>query len=39
MPELRKDPVTRRWVIIATGRGKRPTDFVKKDIVLIRIEK
>ncbi|MGH9660747.1 MAG: galactose-1-phosphate uridylyltransferase [Bryobacteraceae bacterium] len=27
MPELRKDPVTGRWVIIATGRSKRPTDF------------
>ncbi|MEW6620474.1 MAG: galactose-1-phosphate uridylyltransferase [bacterium] len=29
MPELRKDPVTNRWVIIATERAKRPTDFVK----------
>ncbi len=28
MPELRKDPVIGRWVIIATERGKRPTDFV-----------
>jgi len=27
MPELRKDPVIGRWVIIATERGKRPTDF------------
>jgi UDPglucose--hexose-1-phosphate uridylyltransferase len=27
MPELRKDPVTGRWVIISTGRSKRPTDF------------
>lgn len=27
MPELRKDPVVGRWVIIATERGKRPTDF------------
>jgi len=26
--ELRKDPVISRWVIIATERGKRPTDFV-----------
>jgi len=26
--ELRKDPVIGRWVIIATDRGKRPTDFV-----------
>ncbi|MBI4460150.1 MAG: galactose-1-phosphate uridylyltransferase, partial [Acidobacteria bacterium] len=28
MPELRKDPVTGRWVIIATDRAKRPSDFV-----------
>lgn len=27
MPELRKDPITGRWVIIATERAKRPTDF------------
>lgn len=27
MPELRKDPVTNRWVIIATERAKRPSDF------------
>jgi len=27
MPELRKDPVTGRWVIIATERRKRPSDF------------
>ena len=27
MPELRKDPVIERWVIISTERGKRPTDF------------
>ena len=27
MPELRKDPVIGRWVIIATERAKRPTDF------------
>ncbi len=33
MPELRKDPVTRRWVIIASERGKRPSDFVKTEIV------
>ncbi len=28
MPQLRKDPVLGRWVIIATEREKRPTDFV-----------
>ena len=27
MPELRKDPVIGRWVIIATERGKRPSDY------------
>lgn len=27
MPELRKDPITHRWVIIATERAKRPQDF------------
>ncbi len=27
MPELRKDPVIGRWVIISTERGKRPHDF------------
>ncbi len=27
MPELRKDPITGRWVIISTERGKRPSDF------------
>lgn len=27
MPELRKDPVVGRWVIICTERGKRPNDF------------
>lgn len=27
MPELRKDPVIGRWVIISTERGKRPMDF------------
>lgn len=27
MPELRRDPIIGRWVIIATERGKRPVDF------------
>ena len=27
MSELRKDPVTGRWVIISTDRRKRPNDF------------
>lgn len=28
MPELRKDPIIGRWIIIASERGKRPTDFI-----------
>lgn len=27
MPELRKDPISGRWVIISVERGKRPSDF------------
>ena len=29
MPELRKDPVIGRWVIIATERGARPSEIVQ----------
>jgi UDPglucose--hexose-1-phosphate uridylyltransferase len=28
MSELRKDPISGRWVIISVERGKRPTDFM-----------
>jgi UDPglucose--hexose-1-phosphate uridylyltransferase len=28
MPELRKDPITGRWVVVSTERQKRPNDFV-----------
>ncbi|MFA4874101.1 MAG: galactose-1-phosphate uridylyltransferase, partial [bacterium] len=31
MPELRKDPIVSRWVIIATERSKRPSDLAKPD--------
>ncbi len=31
MPELRKDPIVQRWVIIATERAKRPMDFPPPD--------
>jgi UDPglucose--hexose-1-phosphate uridylyltransferase len=31
MPELRKDPVVGRWVIISTERAKRPSDFVMEE--------
>ena len=34
MPELRKDPITGRWVIISTERGKRPVDFVRESVVI-----
>jgi len=30
MTELRHDPIQRRWVIIATDRSKRPTDFLQE---------
>jgi UDPglucose--hexose-1-phosphate uridylyltransferase len=32
LPELRKDPITGRWVIISTDRAKRPTDFVRESV-------
>jgi UDPglucose--hexose-1-phosphate uridylyltransferase len=31
MPELRKDPIISRWVIISTERGKRPSSFTPPD--------
>jgi len=31
MPELRKDPIHDRWVIISTERGRRPSDFVTEE--------
>ncbi|MCR4426289.1 MAG: galactose-1-phosphate uridylyltransferase [Firmicutes bacterium] len=33
MSELRKDPVTRRWVIVATERAKRPNQLHSKNPV------
>src|ERR1051326_283964 len=32
MPELRKDPVTDRWVIIAADRARRPSDFSRETV-------
>jgi UDPglucose--hexose-1-phosphate uridylyltransferase len=32
LPELRKDPITGRWVIVATGRAKRPRDFSREPV-------
>jgi UDPglucose--hexose-1-phosphate uridylyltransferase len=34
MSELRKDPVTGRWVIISTERRKRPSDFRLESVVI-----
>ncbi|MGA2324821.1 MAG: galactose-1-phosphate uridylyltransferase [Bryobacteraceae bacterium] len=33
MPEFRKDPVTGRWVIIATDRSRRPADFSRQQVI------
>jgi len=30
MPELRKDPIIGRWVIVATERARRPDQFISK---------
>ncbi len=32
MPELRRDPITGRWVIISTDRAKRPSDFLRESV-------
>jgi len=34
VPELRKDSVTGRWVIISTDRSKRPGDFTREKVVI-----
>ena len=34
MPELRKDPITGRWVIISTDRAKRPSDFSRQQVII-----
>ncbi len=34
MPELRKDPITGRWVIIATEQAKRPGDFRREQVIV-----
>jgi UDPglucose--hexose-1-phosphate uridylyltransferase len=31
MPELRKDPIHGRWVIISTERSRRPSDFASEE--------
>jgi UDPglucose--hexose-1-phosphate uridylyltransferase len=32
LPELRKDPVTGRWVIISADRARRPSDFSRETV-------
>jgi UDPglucose--hexose-1-phosphate uridylyltransferase len=34
LSELRKDPITGRWVIISTDRGKRLSDFRQESVVV-----
>lgn len=34
MPEMRRDPVQMRWVVIATERGNRPSIFIEQKQVL-----
>ena len=34
LPELRKDPIVGRWVIVSTDRAKRPTDFFREQVTL-----
>ncbi len=34
MPELRRDPVVGRWVIISTERSRRPSDFASAPVLL-----
>ena len=31
MPEFRQNPITREWVVIATGRARRPDQFAGKE--------
>jgi UDPglucose--hexose-1-phosphate uridylyltransferase len=35
MPQLRQDPVTGRWVAIATERAKRPSSFTRAPVVAV----
>lgn len=36
MPELRKDPISERWVIISNDRTRRPGDFVRESVPNVR---
>jgi UDPglucose--hexose-1-phosphate uridylyltransferase len=37
MPQLRQDPTTKEWVIIATERAKRPHDFRKAEPIIEKL--
>jgi len=37
VPELRLDPVTGRWVLVATERAKRPKDFAQHDAAGLKV--
>lgn len=39
MPELRKDPIVGRWVIVATERGKRPSEYQSQPLEAIERSK
>jgi len=34
MPQLRQDPTTKEWIIIAAERSKRPHDFIKTETLV-----
>ncbi len=34
VPDLRQDPITGRWVIIATERARRPNDYMRHPVTL-----
>ena len=34
MPEFRRDPITGRWVIVATDRAHRPQDFTREQVTI-----
>lgn len=33
VPDLRKDPITGRWVIVASDRALRPSDFTRQHVI------
>jgi len=39
MPELRKDPISDRWVIISKDRTPRPGDFVRESVPMTRTDR